>query len=88
MTAEIVGGCLAHSIAIISDAIHLLSDVLSFSLSAFAIWFAKRKAPKYFTFGYHKIETLAAMTNILIIWIVTGFLIYEAILRIVNKQIV
>jgi cation diffusion facilitator family transporter len=76
---------MAHSIAIISDAIHLFSDVLSFSLSAFAVWLAKKKAPKHLTFGYHKIETLAAMANIITIWMVTGFLVYEAFLRIINK---
>lgn len=79
---------MAHSIAIISDAVHLFSDVLSFSLSAFAVWFAKRKAPKNFTFGYHKCETLAALANIVTIWIVTVFLVYEAVFRIINRETV
>ena len=88
MTVEIIGGCMAHSIAIISDALHLFSDVLAFIFSAFAVWMVKRKAPTHLTFGYHKIETLAALANIIIIWIVTVFLVYEATFRIINREAV
>ena len=62
---------MAHSIAILADAFHLLSDVLAYSISLFAVLFSKRKAPAHLTFGYEKIQPLGALANVAIIWVVT-----------------
>ena len=52
MTVEIVGGIMANSIAILSDAFHLLSDILAYMISLQAVLMTHKKAPLYMTFGY------------------------------------
>jgi Co/Zn/Cd efflux system component len=52
MSIEILGGALAHSIAIMADAFHLLSDVIAYVISLYAVLLSTKKAPKYLTFGY------------------------------------
>ena len=81
MTIEIVGGVAAHSIAIISDAAHLCSDVLGLALSVFALAIAQRNANDQFSYGYHRVEVLGALISILSIWIMALLLIYEATMR-------
>jgi zinc transporter 2 len=71
MTIEIVGGALAHSIAIMADAFHLLSDVIAYVISLYAVLLSKRVAPKHLTFGYEKAQPLGALINVAIIWCVT-----------------
>ncbi len=63
MLAEIIGGIWTNSLALLADAGHMFSDVAALSLSFFAIWFAGRKAPPHHTYGYHRIEILAAVVN-------------------------
>lgn len=71
MSIEIVGGALAHSIAIMADAFHLLSDVIAYVISLYAVLLSKRMAPKHLTFGYEKAQPLGALINVAIIWCVT-----------------
>ncbi len=52
MTIEIVGGALAHSIAIMADAFHLLSDVVAYVISLYAVLLSNRIPPKHLAFGY------------------------------------
>lgn len=52
MTVELVGGALANSIAIMADAFHLLSDVIAYMISLYAVLLSKRIAPKHLAFGY------------------------------------
>jgi Co/Zn/Cd efflux system component len=54
MTAEIVGGVFANSLAIISDAAHLLTDLAGYMISLFALWLATRPATKKMNFGWYK----------------------------------
>lgn len=91
MIAEIVGGYIANSIAIISDACHLLSDLLSFFVGICALKLAsKGKNKDYlgsnsnFTFGYHRSEVVGAFISICIVWIITVWLLYEAIERFIH----
>lgn len=84
MMAEIIGGLLANSLAIITDAAHLFSDLSGFLISIFAIMIGQKPANKIFTFGYHRAEVLGALTSVITIWILTGFLIKEAIDRLAN----
>jgi len=81
MVGEIVGGYLAHSLAIMTDAAHLLTDIAAMLLSVFAMHLAKRPADRHMTFGYHRAEILGALASIITIWALIAILVYEAILR-------
>jgi len=84
MIVEIVGGYLAHSLAVLTDAAHLLSDVTSMAISIAAIKLAQNAATKQYTFGFLKAEVLGALISVMIIWVLTVGLVYEAILRLIN----
>lgn len=86
MIAEVVGGYLAKSLAIMTDAAHLLSDVASFSISLFAVWLAERPPTAFATFGFHRIEIFGALASVLLIWVLTGVLCYEAVQRIITPE--
>ncbi|KAI9347281.1 cation efflux protein [Obelidium mucronatum] len=81
---ELVAGWLCGSLAILSDAFHLLSDVAGFGLSLFAMRMSQRAATKAFSFGYKRFEVLAAVMSTLSIWIITVFLVIEAANRVLN----
>ena len=82
MTIEFIFGYIAGSLAIISDATHLLSDLAGFLISLFSLIVALKPADKNFTFGYHRFEVLGALASILIIWALTVWLLIEAVWRI------
>jgi solute carrier family 30 (zinc transporter), member 2 len=89
MLVELVGGYLAKSVAIMSDAAHLLSDVSAFLVSIAAAYaVAQRPAPAgqggSYSYGFHRTEVLAALVSALMIWLVTGALVWEAVQRVVN----
>jgi len=84
MIVEIVGGVLSKSLAIATDAAHLLTDLASFMISLFAIWLASRPSSRNMSFGWHRAEVIGATISVLLIWVITGVLVYAATLRIVN----
>lgn len=86
MTGEVVGGYLADSLAIMTDAAHLLTDFASFMISLFALWVATRPSSKRMNFGWYRAEVIGALTSVLMIWVVTGVLVYLAVNRIVTKE--
>ena len=81
---EILGGYYADSIAIMSDAAHIASDVIGFGISICALRMAHRKADSTYTFGYHRVEIIGAFCSIFTIWIMTVWLLYEATQRFFN----
>ncbi len=81
MGVELVGGYLANSLALISDGIHMLMDSGALILSLFVVWVSKRQAPKGYTYGYQRVEILGALLNGLLVWLISGFLIFESIDR-------
>ena len=81
MGVELVGGYLANSLALISDGIHMLMDSGALILSLFVAWVSKREAPKGYTYGYQRVEILGALLNGLLVWLISGFLIFESIDR-------
>ncbi|EQC29869.1 hypothetical protein SDRG_12414 [Saprolegnia diclina VS20] len=83
MIAEFIGGYVAGSLAIMSDAAHLLSDVLGFLLSLFALYLSKFPATRVMPFGYKRAEVLGALGSILLIWLLTLGLVWAAIERII-----
>ena len=81
MLVEAVGGWLTNSLALIADAGHMLTDVAALSLTLAAIWFASRPATAKKTFGYYRLEILAAFVNGIALVLLSIFVIYEAVLR-------
>jgi cobalt-zinc-cadmium efflux system protein len=81
MVLELVGGYLANSLALISDGAHMLTDVGALLLTLFVLWLARRPSNDTMSFGYHRAEILGALGSGLAIWGISGFLIYEAVIR-------
>ncbi|KAI8830343.1 cation efflux protein [Chytriomyces cf. hyalinus JEL632] len=81
---ELVAGWYCGSLAILSDAFHLLSDVAGFGVSLAALHFGRKGATKEFSFGFKRLEVLGACLSTLCIWIVTLFLLVEAVGRLFN----
>lgn len=86
MIAEIIGGIYSNSLAVATDAAHLLADLASFMISLFALWIAARPSTKRLSFGWHRAEVIGALTSVLMIWVVTAILFYMAILRTINRD--
>lgn len=84
MLAEIIGGHLAGSLAVMTDAAHLLSDFVGFLVSMFSIWIGQRAPTKRLSFGFYRAEILGALLSIAIIWMLTGIFVYVSILRLFN----
>ncbi|XP_054584433.1 probable proton-coupled zinc antiporter SLC30A3 isoform X2 [Eptesicus fuscus] len=86
MAGEVVGGYLAHSLAIMTDAAHLLADVGSMIGSLFSLWLSTRPATRTMTFGWHRSETLGALASVISLWMVTGILLYLAFIRLLHSD--
>ncbi|MBK9214699.1 MAG: cation transporter [Chloracidobacterium sp.] len=78
MLAEVVGGLMTNSLALLADAGHMLTDVGGLGLALLAIWFAERPATPEKTYGYYRIEILAALTNAVVLVGISMFILYEA----------
>lgn len=81
MVAEVVGGYLSGSLALMADAGHMLSDAGALALSFFALWVARRPPDRARTFGYHRVEILAALAHALTLLLVAVFVVWEAVER-------
>jgi len=81
-------GLISGSLAILSDAAHMFSDIFGFAISIFAIKVAKKKAPSTYSFGYVRAEILGALGSIVLIWCLTILLVYQATTRIINFEYV
>ncbi|MES1910607.1 MAG: hypothetical protein MHM6MM_003178 [Cercozoa sp. M6MM] len=81
MIVEIVGGVLSNSIAIIADAAHMASDLAGILISVFALWLTARPASHRFTFGWYRAEIIGVCISVMLIWGLTGWLVYEAVQR-------
>ncbi len=81
MIAEAVGGWLVNSLALIADAGHMLTDVCALALTLGAIWFAARPATSKKTYGYYRLEILAAFVNGVALVLLSFWVIYEAVQR-------
>ncbi|GHO68400.1 zinc transporter ZitB [Ktedonobacter sp. SOSP1-52] len=81
VAAEVGGGLLAHSLALLSDAGHALTDIFALGLAWFATAQAERPANARKTFGYHRVGILAALLNAITLILVTIWILYEAVQR-------
>lgn len=84
LIAEVVGGFWFNSLALLADAGHMLTDVAGLALARLAIWFAEKPATPARTYGYYRIEILAALTNAVVLIGISLYILYEAYLRFVN----
>ena len=78
LVAEVVGGLLSHSLALLADAAHMLTDVAALGLALGAIWLAARPSDDGRTFGLYRVEILAAVINAVLLFGVAGLLLFEA----------
>lgn len=86
--AELTAGFVTNSLALLSDAGHMLSDVGALALSLFAFRVAKRPATHHSTYGYHRVEILAALFNGLTLWLIVGVIFTSAYYRLANPPVV
>ena len=78
MVAEIVGGFLSGSLALLADAGHMATDAGAIGLALGAMWIAQREASPERTFGFYRVEVLAAMLNVIALWLIVAWIFFEA----------
>src|SRR5215212_663775 len=81
MVAEVVGGLLSGSLALLADAAHMLTDAGALALAWFALRLANRPADPKRSFGYHRFQALAAFVNGAALIVITGWITVEAVKR-------
>src|SRR4030043_2155125 len=75
---ELIGGILSNSLALIGDAAHMFTDTVALGLSLFALNLARRPASQTRTYGYLRAEILAALTNGIVLILISAYIWYEA----------
>jgi cobalt-zinc-cadmium efflux system protein len=86
LAVEFAGGLFSHSLALLSDAGHVLTDVFALGLAWFAVEQAKRPADKRRSYGYHRVSILAALVNAVTLIVIVIAIAYEAVRRIANPE--
>jgi cobalt-zinc-cadmium efflux system protein len=81
LVVELIGGILVKSLALISDAAHMFTDTAALAIALVAIRIGKRPADSQRTFGYYRFEILAAAFNAILLFLVAGYIVVEAYLR-------
>lgn len=84
MICEFIGGIISGSVAIMTDAAHMFSDVSGFAIQICAIILARRMPTNLYSFGYHRSEVLGALASIVIIWALVIALVAEAVIRTID----
>jgi cobalt-zinc-cadmium efflux system protein len=79
--AEIIGGIMSNSLALLSDAGHVLADIIALGLSWYGVRQAEKLANSRMTFGYHRVGVIVAIINALTIFLIAGIILYEAYRR-------
>jgi len=85
---EAVSGVFSNSISLVSDAVHMFTDVTAIVLSLFAITMAARSHSGAMTFGYHRAEVLAALANGVALSVISVWVLYEAVLRVMSPRMI
>ena len=81
LVAEVIGGILSNSIALLADAGHMLTDVAALGLALFVAWFSKQPETPQKTYGYLRWEILAALVNGATLLMISAWILWEAIAR-------
>jgi len=88
VVVQVIGGIVSGSLSLISDALHNLTDAVALVISLFAVKLAKRKNTEARTFGYKRVEILAALFNACVLVIVSVYLFKEAFVRFTHPHTV
>src|SRR4030081_3283161 len=86
LAIELAGGLLSHSLALLSDAGHVLTDVFALGLAWFAVAQANRPADARRSYGYHRVSILAALVNSVSLIVIVLAIAYEAVQRLAHPQ--
>lgn len=86
MTGEIIGGYVSNSLAIMTDAVHMLTDVVGILFSLLALWLSTKPPTKRYTFGLHRLEVVSAVLSVMLIYILTAVLLFEAVQRTMSQD--
>ena len=81
---EVVGGIVSGSISLVSDAVHMFTDVMAIGLSLFATTMAARSHSGAMTFGYHRAEVMVALANGVALAAISLWVLYEAFMRVLS----
>ena len=84
LVAEVIGGWWTGSLALLADAGHMLTDVAGVGLALLAIRFGEKPATPERTYGYYRFEILAALTNAVVLILISLYILYEAYFRFLN----
>ncbi len=87
MVAEVIGGIVSGSLALLADAGHMLTDAAAIVMALVAMWIAGRDASPERTFGYYRTEVLAAMANAFGLWLIAGWIVFEAYHRAFSEEV-
>lgn len=83
---ELIGGLISGSLALLADAGHMITDVFALLVSSVAVFFAAKPATKNRTYGFYRIEILAALLNGIMLCLIAIFICYEAIVRLTSPR--
>lgn len=86
LVAEVIGAMVFQSLALLSDAAHMLTDVVALAIALAAIRIGERPADTLRTFGYRRFEILAATFNAVLLFLVAGYIFYEGVLRLFDPE--
>src|SRR6202521_6058507 len=86
LAVELAGGLISHSLALLSDAGHVLTDVFALGLAWFAVAQAKRPADHRRSYGYHRVSILAALVNAVTLILIVIAIAFEAVRRLANLE--
>ncbi|WP_419755941.1 cation diffusion facilitator family transporter [Brevundimonas sp.] len=86
LVAEVVGAVVFKSLALLSDAAHMMTDVAALAIALAAIKIGQRGSDDLRTFGYRRFEILAATFNAVLLFLVAGYVLYEGILRLFSPE--
>jgi cobalt-zinc-cadmium efflux system protein len=86
LAVELVGGLVSHSLALLSDAGHVLTDVFALGLAWFAVAQSSRPADERRSYGYHRVSILAALVNSVTLIVIVLVIAYEAVRRLAHPE--
>ena len=86
MAVEFVGGLLSGSLALVSDAGHMLADTGALALALFALWFSRKPATTEKTYGFYRAEILSALLNGAVLILIAAYIFYEAVHRFIRPS--
>ena len=87
MLAEIIGGLVSGSLALLADAGHMATDAAAIGLALLAMWFAEREASAERTYGFYRTEVLAALLNAFALWLIVAWIFFEAYHRFAVEEV-